>query len=337
MAACDPAGTMPMRPQFQRLVDKIRMRPPLAAAIVHPCDSDSLQLALSGAFAGYLAPVLVGPESRIRDAAAKAGLDISRLSIVDADDDPRASGARAAEVAREGKVSVLIKGSMSDGDLLAPVAAPDAGLRSERRLSHAYFVDIPGRPSGLFVADAQLNVVPNLAAKKDIVANTIELARATGLVTPIVALLAATDFVTPAFVSTADAAALKTMADRGMFGSAVVDGPLTADSALSADAARANGVKSDVAGRPDVLIAPTMESASMVVRTLTGLTGGLAAGVVLGATLPILIPSRTDSMEVRMASCVLAALIQMARSEATVKGSTTAAVPGPVEAVGVAA
>ena len=306
---------MAMRPQFQRLVEKIRMQPPLPAAIVHPCDSDSLQLALSGAFAGYLAPVLVGPESRIRDAAAKAGLDISRLSIIDTADDPRSAGLRAAEIAREGKVSALIKGSMSDGDLLAPVAAPESGLRSDRRLSHAYFLDLPGRPNGMLIADAQLNVAPNLAAKKDIVANTVDLARAIGIATPNVALLAAMDYVTPAFVSTADAAALKAMAEQAMFGSAVVDGPLTADSALSAEAARANGVKSDVAGHADILVAPTMEAASMVVRTLTGLSGGLAAGIVLGATLPIVIPARTDSMEVRMASCVLAALILLARAE----------------------
>jgi len=328
---------MPVRPQFQRLVEKIRMRPPLPAAVVHPCDTDSLQLALSGAFAGYLAPLLVGPESRIRDAAAKAGLDISRLSIIDTEDDPRAAGMRAAEIAREGRVSVLIKGSMSDGDLLAPVAAPEAGLRSNRRLSHAYFVDVPGRPNGLFIADAQLNVVPNLAAKKDIVANTIDLARAAGIVTPVVALLAALDYVNPAFVSTADAAALKTMAEQRMFGNAVVDGPLTVDSALSAEAARGNGLKSEVAGRPDVLIAPTMETASMVVRTLTGLTGGLAAGIVLGAALPILIPSRTDSMEVRMASCVLASLVLMARPDGADKGGKSVAIAGPAEAARVAA
>ena len=311
------------------------MRPALPAAIVFPCDRDSLQLAQSGAFAGYLAPVLVGPEDRIRDAAAKAGLDISRLSIIDTADDPRASGLRAAELARDGKVSALIKGNMSDGDLLAPVAAPESGLRTDRRLSHAYFVDLPGRPNGMFVADAQLNVAPNLAAKKDIVANTIELAHAIGIATPGVALLAAMDYVTPAFVSTADAAALKTMAAQGLFGSAFVEGPLTADSALSADAARANGIKSEIAGRPDVLIAPTMEAASLVVRTFTGLTGGLAAGIVLGATIPIVIPARTDSMEVRMASCVLALLALMARSEGAGSGGKPAL--APAEATRVAA
>jgi phosphate acetyltransferase len=305
---------MAVRPQFQRLVEKTRMRPPLPAAIVYPCDRDSLQTALSGAFAGYLEPTLVGPEGRIRDAALRSGLDISRLPIVDTADDARVAGQRAAEIVRENKVAALVKGSMSDVDLLAPVAAPESGLRTERRLSHACFLDLPGRPAGLLVADAQLNIAPNLAAKKDIVANTVELARALGVAVPGVVLLAAMDHVTPAFASTADAAALRSMAEQGLFGKTVCEGPLTADSALSADAARANGVKSDLAGRPDVLIAPSMEAASLLLRTLTGLTGGLAAGIVLGARIPIVVPARTDSMEVRMASCVLASLIVAARA-----------------------
>jgi phosphate acetyltransferase len=305
---------MPVRAHFQKLVEKVRVRPPLPAAIVYPCDRDSLQTALSGAFAGYLEPVLVGPEARIRDAALKAGLDISRLPIVDTPDDPRSAAQRAAEIARDGKAAALIKGSMSDAGLLGPVAAAESGLRTERRLSHAYFVDLPGRPNGLLVADAQLNIAPNLAAKKDIVANTIELARALGISAPGVALLAAMDYVTPAFPATADAAALKSMAVQGLFGATTCEGPLTADNALSADVARANGVKSEIAGRPDVLIAPTMEAASLMLRALTGLLGGLSAGIVLGARIPIVVSARTDSMEVRMASCVLASLLVAARA-----------------------
>jgi phosphate acetyltransferase len=320
---------MAARPQFQRLVEKVRMRPPLPAAIAYPCDRDSLQTALSGAFAGYLAPILVGPEGRIRDAAGKAGLDISRLPIFDTADDPRAAGQRAAELARDGKVRALVKGSMSDGDLLAPVAAPETGLRTDRRLSHAYFLDVPGRPQGLLVADAQLNIAPNLAAKKDIVANTIGLAHALGISAPAVALLAAMDYVTPAFPSTADAAALKTMAEQGMFGSATCDGPLTADSALSAEAARANGARLDVAGHPDILIAPAMEAASLLLRALTGLTGGLAAGIVLGARIPVVVPSRTDSLEVRMASCVLASLVVAAQAAADKPADATVSVRPP--------
>jgi phosphate acetyltransferase len=299
---------MPNRPHFQHLVERVRVQAPLAAAIVYPCSPDALQFALSGAFAGYLAPQLVGPEARIRDAANRAGLDISRLPIVDTPDAPRAAGERAALLAREGEVKALVKGSLGLDDLLAPVAAPESGLRGERRLTHAFYLDLPGRAQGMLLADALLNIAPNLAAKKDIVLNTLELAFALGVTAPHVALLAAMDAETPAFPSTRDAVALKLMAAQGMFRGAVVDGPLTADSALSAEAARANGVKSEVAGRPDVLIAPTMESAALVLRTLTGLTGGLAAGIVLGARVPIVAPARADSIEARMASCVLASL-----------------------------
>jgi phosphate acetyltransferase len=297
------------RPHFQKLVEQVRMRPPLTAAVVYPCDEDSLQLAMSGAFAGYLAPTLVGPESHIRDIAGKAGLDISRLSIVDTPDDPRAAGIRATALAHAGQVAALIKGSLGIEALLAPVVAPESGLRGERRLSHAYFLDLPGQTRGLLLGDAYMNVAPNLAAKRDIAQNTIQLAAALGMALPNVALLAAMDGPAAAFRSTTDAVALKAMALQGLFGAANVDGPLTPDSALSADAARIKGVKSEIAGRADVLIAPSMESAIMVLRTLLAVTNGLAAGLILGARVPIVAPTRSDPMEVRMASCVLASLL----------------------------
>lgn len=300
---------MVTRIHFQKLVTKARMLPPLPAAVVFPVDRDALQLALSGSFAGYLAPTLVGPEPRIRDVANRAGIDISRLPIVDCADEPRAAAVRAAELARSGKVSALIKGSLSDGELLAPVAAPESGLRTETRLSQAYFIDLPGQPRWLLLADAQLNITPNLAAKKDIVLNTTRLAIALGVATPNVAVLAAMEHLSPAFTSTTDAVALKAMAAEGIFRGIVIDGPLPPDAALSIEAARHLGIQSDVAGRAEVLIAPTMEAAVMVLRTLTGLTGGLAAGIVLGAKVPIVAPARSDSMETRMASCVLAALV----------------------------
>jgi phosphate acetyltransferase len=318
---------MATRPHFQRLVERVRLLPPLPAAFVYPCDRDSIQLALSGAFAGYLAPVLVGPETRIRDLADRSGLDISRLPIVDTADTPMAATERAILLVRDGKVTALVKGSMSDGDLLAPVAAVESGLRTDRRLSHAYFVDLPARPNGMLLADAMLNVTPNLAAKRDIVANTIELARTLGVDVPAVALLAAMEQRSVAFPSTTDAAALKSMAEQGAFGRARVDGPLTPDSALSAEAARVNGVQSEIAGRPDVLFAPSMEGASLVLRTLLGLTHGLAAGIVLGAKVPIVIPGQTESMEVRMASCVLASLIANATTGATAGKHAPARIP----------
>ena len=295
-------------PHFQKLVLKVRQEQPLAAAVVYACDRDALQLALSGEFAGYLAPTLVGPEAKIRDFAGKAGLNISRLPIVDTEDDPRAAALRAIELAREGKTEALIKGSLGIEELLTPVASPDSGLRTETRLTHAYFLDLPFVDRGLLLADAQLNVNPPLAAKRDIVQNTVYLATALGVATPRVGLLAALDGVSPAFPSTIDAQALKEMAAQGVINGAIVDGPFTPESALSIEGAQNSGVKSGIAGQVDILIAPGMEAAQMVLKTLTAMTRGLAAGLVLGAKVPIVVPARTDSMEVRVASCVLASL-----------------------------
>src|SRR5438477_1803155 len=242
-------------PHFQKLVLKARQEAPLAAAVVYPCDRDALQLALSGEFAGYLAPTLVGPEARIRDFASKAGLNISRLPIVDTKDDPRAAALRAIELVHEGKTEALIKGGLGIEELLSPVASPDSGLRTETRLTHAYFLDLPFVDRGLLLADAQLNVNPPLAAKRDIVQNTIYLASALGIAAPRVGLIAAMDAVSPAFPSTGDAAALKEMAAQGVISGAIVDGPFSPETALSIDAAQNNGVKSGIAGQVDILIA----------------------------------------------------------------------------------
>ncbi len=299
---------MVTRAHFLPFLERVRGLPTLPAAFVYPCDRDALQLAVSIAFAGALAPLLVGPEIRIRDVASHAGIDIGQLPIEDTADSPRAGVHRAVELARAGSVAALVKGTLGTEELLGPVAAPDSGLRGLRRLSHASFLDLPGQPRGLLLADAALNIAPNLAAKRDILHNSIDLARALDVPTPRVALLAATDTVHPALPSTADADALRAMASLGVFGDAIVDGPLAADSALSAAAAAANGRESAVTGQPDILIVPGMESGALLLRTLTALTGGLAAGLVLGADLPIVAPARTDSMEARIASCMLAAL-----------------------------
>jgi phosphate acetyltransferase len=304
---------MTARPHFQKLVERARLQPPLAAGIVYPCDRDALQMAFSGAFAGYIAPTLIGPEKRIRATADAAGLDISRMPVVDTADDPRSAAGRAIELARDGKFGALVKGSLGNEDLLGLVASPASGLRTATRLSHAYFVDIAAQPRGYLLADAQMNVTPNLAAKRDIVHNTVRLAHAIGIELPKVALLAAMDGAAAAFPSTTDAVALKSMAAQGRFPGAIVDGPLTPDSALSAETAGARGVKSEIAGLADVLVAPSMESGLMVLRTMLALGHGLAAGVVLGARIPVVAPMRHDSIEVRMASCVLASLV--ARSD----------------------
>jgi len=297
------------RPHFQRLVEQVRNFPPLPTAIVYPCDRDSLQIALSGQFAGYLAPVLVGPEARIADAAAQAGLDLSRIERVDTPDDPFAAAQQAVLLARNGEVHALIKGSLYPDDLMRAVAAPDSGLRGERRLTHAFLVDVPNFARPFLLSDAVLNIAPTLAAKREIVQNAIELARAVGITAPQVAVLAAVEGVTAALPATGDAASLVKMAGQGLINGAVVEGPLTVDSALSAAAARANGIESKIAGHADVLIVPSLESGAMMLQMLTALFGTLAAGVVLGAKVPVVLASRSDTMEVRMASCVLASLV----------------------------
>ena len=302
------------RTHLLRFVERVRHLPTQSAAFVFPCDHDSLQLAMASAFTGTLAPVLVGPEARIRELAGRGGIDLTRLPIVDTADAPRAAAIRAVELARAGTIGLLVKGSLGNEDLLAPVSAPDSGLRGPHRLSHAYFIDLAGWPNGIVLADAHLNITPNLAAKRDILQNTVAFAHALGVAVPRVALLAGMDAVNPAFPSTGEAAALKSMAEQGMFADAVIDGPLAADSALSEDAARANGRRSEVAGRANVLIAPGMEAGLLMLRTLTSLTSGLAAGLVLGACVPIVTPVRTDSIEIRMASCVLAALVAAANA-----------------------
>lgn len=301
---------MAARAQVQKLVERARLLPPLPAAFAYPCDADTLQLALAGEFAGYLAPTLVGPQTRIRDAALRAGIDISRLPLVDTPDDPGAAAGRAVALARDGAADAIVKGTMPDGALLAQVAAPEGGLRTPQRLSHATLVDVPGRADPLILADDRLNVAPPLAAKRDILANTAAFAVAIGLPQPAVALLAAVDAPSAAFASTVDAVALKAMAANGAIHGARVEGPMTPDAALA---------------RATVLVAPTMESAVMVVRTLVGATGALAAGLVLGARVPVVIASRRETMESRVASCVLASLAAEALRPRRVRAPTAPA------------
>jgi phosphate acetyltransferase len=300
---------MVSRPHFQRLVDRVRALPPLPAAVVYPCDRDALQTALSGQFAGYLAPILVGPDKRIAEAAAMAGLDLSRVEVIDTPDDPFVAAQRAAALARDGQVRALIKGSLYPDDLMRAVATPDSGLRGDRRLTHAYFVEVPTLPRAFVLSDAVLNIAPTLAAKRDIVQNAIEFSQALGTPTPNVAILSAVEGVTPAVPGSGDAAALSKMAAQGFITGAVVEGPVTADVAFSNAAARANGVDSKVAGNMDVLIVPGLESGAILLRMLTGAFGALAAGVALGAKVPVVLPARGESMEVRMASCMLASVV----------------------------
>jgi len=328
---------MVIRPHFQRLVDRARNMPPLRAAVVYPCDRDSLQNALSARFAGYLDPVLVGPEKRITDAAAQAGLDLSRTDLIDTPDDPFVAAQRAVALVKEGQMRALIKGSLYPDDLMRAVATPETGLRGERRLTHAYFVDVPGYSRAFVLSDAVLNIVPNLAAKRDIVQNAIDFARGLGVANPQVAVLGAVEGVTPALPATGDAAALAKMAIQGLITGGVVEGPLTADSAMSSAAARANGVVSQVAGNADVLIVPGLEAGALLVRAMVGMFGALAAGVTLGAKVPIVLSGRGESMEVRMASCVLASLVAQGEPTSAAPAAEKSQPTAPAGPVSVAA
>ena len=324
---------MVARPHFQRQVERVRNLPALPAAIVYPCDRDSLQLALSGQFAGYIAPILVGPEGRIADAASQAGLDLARIERVDTPDDPYAAAQRAVIMAKAGEVRALIKGALYPDDLMRAVVAPEAGLRGNRRLTHAYFMDVPGVSRPFVLSDALLNIAPPLAAKREIVQNAIEFAQSLGITSPRVAVLAAVEGVTPALPATGDAASLVKMAAQGLIKGGTVEGPITVDSAMSAAAARANGVESKIAGQADVLIVPGLEAGALMLRTLTGMFGALAAGLGIGASVPIVLAGRNDSMEVRMAGCVLASLV--AQLPRTTEKTQSQEPTGPVTISGV--
>jgi phosphotransacetylase len=295
------------RPHFQRLVQRARPLPPLRAAFVYPCDASTLQLVVASAFAGFLDPVLVGPEARVRDIATQANLDVSRFRTCDSPDTPRGAAEQAIALARDGEVSALVKGSLGLDELMGPLAQPNSGLRTARRLSHAHIVDMPSRAQPMLLADAMLNLQPSLAAKRDIVLNTLDLAHAAGLAPQRVALVAGIGMVQPAITSTTDAEALVAMGTQGVFGGVPVEGPLLSDAALGDPPFGPSPRPMEPTG-VSILIGSAMEPSSVLLRAITALTGAVAAGVVLGARVPIIAPLRSDLMEARIASCVLASL-----------------------------
>ncbi len=299
--------------RFRSLLQDAARQPPLPTAIAHPCDADSLGAAVEAARAGLIAPILVGPRLRIEAAAEKAGLDISALRLVDA---PHSTASAAAAVAlvRQGEASLLMKGSLHTDELLHAVLEPQLGLRTGRWLSHVYLMDVPAYPRPLLLTDAAVNIAPDLEQKRDIVQNAIDLAHVMGIATPRVALLSAVEMVNPHMRSTLDAAALCKMADRGQITGGLVDGPLAFDNAVSPEAARLKGIVSPVAGQADILVAPDLEAGNMLAKQLTFMAGADAAGVVLGARVPIILTSRADAERTRMASCAVA--VRIARDTA---------------------
>ncbi|HTQ75947.1 MAG TPA: phosphate acetyltransferase [Burkholderiales bacterium] len=298
--------------KYQRLLRMAKALPPVATAVAHPCDESSITAALEAAKMGLIAPILVGPKARIQAAAEKAGFKTSGLEIVDAPHS-HASAEEAVRLVREGRAECLMKGSLHTDELMAAVVSREAGLRTARRISHCFVMDVPSHSDVLIVSDAAVNIAPTLEEKVDIVQNAIDLARSLGAKEVRVAILSAMETVNPKVPSTIEAAALCKMADRGQITGAVLDGPLALDNAINLQAAQIKHIKSAVAGRANVLIVPDLEAGNMLAKSLTFLAGADAAGIVLGARVPIVLTSRADSVTTRLASCAIASLVAQAR------------------------
>lgn len=293
---------------MQRLLDYVRPLGALRVAVVHPCDALSLAGALDARDAGLIEPVLVGPRVRIEAAAQEHQLDISGIAIEDVPHS-HAAAARAVELVRQGQVQALMKGSLHTDELMAAVVDKDCGLRTQRRVSHCFLMQTPAYPRPFIITDAAVNIAPTLEHKADIVRNAIDLAHAIGVAQPRVAILAAVETVTASMPATLDAAALCKMADRGQITGGLLDGPLAFDNAVSIAAARTKGIVSEVAGRADILVVPDLESGNMLAKQLEYLGGADTAGIVLGARVPIVLTSRADARDTRLASCAVAVLL----------------------------
>ena len=297
----------------QDLVEKAKGLKPIRTAIVHPVDTVSLLGAIKAAEAGLIEPVLVGPEIRIAEVAAQARIDLSRYQIV-ATEHSHASAARAVALARELKVEALMKGSLHTEEFMRAIVDEEK-LRTARRMSHVFVIDVPGFPRPLFVTDAAVILYPTLEDKVDIVQNAIDLAHVLGLAVPKVAILSAVETVSSKIRSTIDAAALCKMADRGQITGGILDGPLAYDNAVSAEAAKTKGIVSKVAGYADILVVPDVEAGNMLAKQLEYLAKAEVAGIVLGARVPIILTSRADKTLARLSSCAIALLLARHKTE----------------------
>lgn len=300
--------------KYQRLIEYCKSLPPMQTAVVHPCDSSSLEGAVEAARLGLIAPILVGPKERIASVAAQAGISIGEYSLVDTPHS-HAAAAAAVELVREGKAEALMKGSLHTDELMGAVVSRDSGLRTARRISHCFVMDVPEHEQALIITDAAINIAPSLEVKMDILQNAIDLGHALQFEEVRVAILSAMETVNPKVPSTIEAAALCKMVDRHQVTGALVDGPLALDNAINLEAARIKQIDSRVAGRANVLMVPDLESGNMLAKSLSFLAGADAAGVVLGARVPIILTSRADSVLTRLASCAVAALVAKARRE----------------------
>jgi phosphate acetyltransferase len=298
--------------KYEKLISLAKEVPPASTVVVHPCDESSLRGPCEAAKLGIIKPILVGPMAKITAVAKQYRIDIARYELVDVPHSD-AAAAKGVELIHEGKGELLMKGSLHTDELMRAVTSATTGLRTARRISHVFIMDVPTHAETLFITDAAINIFPDLEVKRDIVQNAIDLYTQIGLGTPRVAILSAVETVTPKIPSTIDAAALCKMADRGQITGGVLDGPLAFDNAVSPQAAEIKGIKSPVAGRAQILVVPDLEAGNMLAKNLTFLANADSAGIVLGARVPVVLTSRADSVRSRMASCGVAVLYAHAR------------------------
>jgi len=314
IAALGPFGSPPAS-KYERLIARAKQGSPATTVVVHPCDETSLRGPVEAAEAGIIVPILVGPAAKISAVAREHGLDIGRFEIVDVPHSD-AAAAKGVELIHQSKGELLMKGSLHTDELMREVTSSKTGLRTARRISHVFVMDVPTYSETLFITDAAINIFPDLDAKRDIVQNAIDLFVQVGLGTPRVAILSAVETVTAKIPSTIEAAALCKMAERGQITDGILDGPLAFDNAIDLEAAKIKGIKSAVAGRAQILVVPDLEAGNMLAKNLTFLAKADAAGIVLGARVPVVLTSRADSVRARMASCAVAVLYAHARRRA---------------------
>ena len=298
--------------KYERLLERCKSLAPVPTAVVHPCEATALEAAVQATEKGLIAPLLVGPTHGIAQTAKSIGIDPARLQIVDVPHS-HAAAARSVELVREGKAEILMKGSLHTDELMSAIVSREGGLRTSRRISHVFVMDVPTYHKVLLVTDGAINIAPTLEDKVDICQNAIDLAVSLGLEKPKVAILAAVETVTSKMPATLDAAALCKMAERGQIKNGILDGPLAFDNAISTQAAETKGIKSAVSGDPDILLAPDLEAGNMLAKQLSFLANADSAGMVLGAKVPVILTSRADSVRSRIASCAVAKLVAYAR------------------------
>ena len=301
--------------KYETLLQRCAALKPVPTAVAHPCEKTALEGPIEAGQKGLIIPILVGPTKKIEEVAKSSGIDLGQVKILDTPHS-HASAAKAVELIREGQAELLMKGSLHTDELLSAVVSKETGLRTERRISHVFIMDVPRYHKVLIVTDAAINIGPGLEDKADICQNAIDLCVTLGVKNPKVAILAAVETVTSKMPATLDAAALCKMADRGQIRNGVLDGPLAFDNAISKQAAETKGIQSAVAGDPDILLVPDLESGNMLAKQLIFLAGAESAGLVLGARVPIILTSRADSVRSRIASCAVAMLLANARRDA---------------------